>query len=144
MNRQDLRNLWFLLRDIIKREKSMMFVIVIAAITDGISPFVSVVGMGYIIDLVYDGASLEYLLRQALIIVLITFICMVVSSRMSEYFEQKQDYTCDLECRELNKKSLSMDYECLEDTFVQDLRSRSFFRKICGEMQKLFFSVSSK
>ena len=120
MNRQEIKSLWLLLKDISKREKSTISVIIIAAIVDGISPFISIVGMGHLIDLVYVGAPLEYLLKQTLFIVLSIFVCMVISSRMSESFNQKQDYTCDLECREMNRKSLTMDYECLEDTFVQD------------------------
>ena len=126
MNKQEISNLWLLLKDISKREKSTLYIIAVSAIVDGISPFISVVGMGYLVDLVYQSAPLDHLLKQALFIVLGIFVCTVISSRMSESFNQKQDYTCDLECREMNRKSLSMDYECLEDTFVQDLRSRSF------------------
>ena len=132
MNRQELTNLFLLLKDICKREKHTLSIIVVAAMVDGISPFISVVGMGYLVDLVSTGAPLEYLLKQALIIVLSIFVCTIISSRMSESFNQKQDYTCDLECREMNWKSLSMDYECLEDTFVQDLRSRSFAKSFYG------------
>ena len=132
MNRQEIRNLWHLLKDISKREKRTLYTIGVSAIVDGISPFISVVGMGYLVDLVYQSAPLDYLLKQALFIVFSIFICTIISSRMSESFNQKQDYTCDLECREMNRKSLSMDYECLEDTFVQDLRSRSFAKSYFG------------
>lgn len=132
MNKQEIRNLWHLLKDISKREKSTIYTIAVSAIVDGISPFISVVGMGHLVDLVYQGASMEYLLKQALLIVLSIFVCTIISSRMSESFNQKQDYTCDLECREMNRKSLTMDYECLEDTFVQDLRSRSFAKSYFG------------
>ena len=132
MNKQERRHLWLLLKDISKREKSTMYIIVVSAIVDGISPFISVVGMGYLVDLVYQGAPMDYLLKQALFIVLSIFVCTIISSRMSESFNQKQDYTCDLECREMNGKSLTMDYECLEDTFVQDLRSRSFAKSYFG------------
>ena len=90
MNKQERRHLWLLLKDISKREKSTMYTIAVSAIVDGISPFISVVGMGYLVDLVYQNAPMDYLLKQSLFIVLSIFVCTIISSRMSESFNQRE------------------------------------------------------
>ena len=51
MNKQELRNLWLLLKDISKREKHTLSIIVIVAIVDAINSFISVLGMGHLVDL---------------------------------------------------------------------------------------------
>ncbi len=132
MSKQEWQNLWTLLKDIAGREKSIMLAIAVFAITKGMSPFISMLGMGTLVDFLYNGAVYETLLQCILWIAAGGCICSIVNARASEYFEQKQEYTKDLEALELNRKSLYMDYEYLEDTHVQDLRSRAFAKSYYG------------
>ena len=132
MNKQEWQNLWILLKDIGKREKRTMLAIAVSAVAKGIAPFINIIGMGALVDAMYGGALQSELLQGALLLVAANCICSIVGARASESFEQKQEYTKDLEAGELNRKSLFMDYEYLEDTHVQDLRSRAFAKSYYG------------
>ena len=52
--------------------------------------------------------------------------------RAREWCNQKMDYTRQLDEEQLNRQSLSMDYEYLEDTGVQELRTRALARSYYG------------
>ena len=132
MSKQELRNLWLLLKDIAGREKDTMIAMLIESIAKSVGPFISTIGMGILVDSVYAETGQAQLLRTALLIVLGLCLCSIIESRASESLEQKQDYTKDLESKELNRKGLAMDYEYLEDTHVQDLRSRAFAKSYYG------------
>lgn len=55
-----------------------------------------------------------------------------LNARVWEWYQQRQDYTRELDAREFNRKSLAMDYEYLEDTHVQELRTRALARSYFG------------
>lgn len=132
MSRQDWQNLWILLKDIARREKKTMLAIAVAAVMNSMAPFIPILGMGALVDAMYDGADRAVLLQWALFIVTGSAVCAIIGKKAAEYLEQKQEYTKDLEAAELNRKSLAMDYEYLEDTHVQDLRSRAFAKSFYG------------
>lgn len=132
MNKQDWKNLWLLLKDITAREKKTMVLMVIQSVAGSARPFARTIGMGILVDAMYAGIEQASLLSNALIIVLAMCICSIIESRAQESFEQKQDYTKNIESGVMNRKGLSMDYEYLEDTHVQDLRSRAFAKSYYG------------
>ena len=132
MSKQEWGYIRFLLRDILKREKGRFATMALLSLTEGLLPYISIVGMGVLLDEVYNGADGKKLLGCALVILLGTFFCRLLMERFLESFSQKLDYTKDLEAREMNRKSLSMDYEYLEDDHVQDLRSSAFSKSFFG------------
>lgn len=132
MKKQDWINLWLLFKDIAKREKSTVITLFIYAITAGTGPFIGMVGMGFLVDSIYAGAGQEELFRSVLIILLGILLCSLLQSRATETLNQTKAYTKTLEAGPMNHKSLSMDYEYLEDTHVQELRSRAFSKSYYG------------
>ena len=90
MSRQDWRNLWILLKDIAGREKKTMLAIVVVSLTQGMAPFISIVGMGILVDAVYAGAAFERLLQYAFWMVAGISICSIIASRASESMVQGQ------------------------------------------------------
>lgn len=132
MSRQEWGYLWFLLKDIIKREKGWFACMVIFGVTEAILPYISIFGMGKLLDGAYEGAQAERLFTYALAILLGTLACRLMMDRAAAGFWRKLDYTKDLESRGMNAKSLSMDYEYLEDVRVQELRSRAFSKSYFG------------
>lgn len=132
MSRQDWKNLWLLLKDISKREKSTMVILAINALAAGITPFISIIGTGFLVDSLYAGAGQNELFHNVLIILLSILACSLIEARTLESFTQTRDYTKTLEARPMNEKSLFMDYEYLEDTHVQELRSRAFSKSYYG------------
>lgn len=132
MNKQDWKYLWILLKDIAAREKKSILETVVMGITEAIMPFISIVGMGVLLDGIYAGEEKEILIQKVIIILGSILICKLLDARAVESFDQKLDYTKDLESRELNRQALSMDYEHLEDTHVQELRNRAFAKSYFG------------
>lgn len=132
MNKQDLQNLWVLLKDIAQREKKTMFNIVVASLANSALPFISIVGMGILVDSLYMCVEQNTLFQYAMFIAVGITICSIIGARASESLEQKQDYTKELEAKELNRKAISMDYEYLEEAHVRNLRSRAFAKSFYG------------
>ena len=132
MNKQDIQNLWILLKDIAGREKKTMLNIVIVSLVGSALPFISIIGMGVLVDSLYTGVAQNTLYQYALYIAAGIAMCSVIVARATENLEQKQDYTKDLEAKELNRKAISMDYEYLEEAHVRNLRSRAFAKSFYG------------
>lgn len=132
MSRQDWKYLWLLLKDIAAREKKTILEMIVMGSTRAALPFISIVGMGVLLDGIYTGEGKEVLVWRVLVILASVLICRLLEARATESFNQKLDYTKDLESRELNRQALSMDYEYLEDTHVQELRSRAFAKSYFG------------
>lgn len=73
-----------------------------------------------------------FLLPASTLALALKLFCQILGSRAEEWFNQKQDYTRQLDEEQLNRQSLSMDYEYLEDTNVQELRARALARSFYG------------
>ncbi|MCI9189035.1 MAG: ABC transporter ATP-binding protein [Lachnospiraceae bacterium] len=132
MNRDDIRNIWLLFREIAGREKRVTVCLLLMSALDAVSPYITICCTGLLLDGVYEGAEVERLLLYAGVALAANLLCRIVRGRASEWFWQKQDYTRELDAREFNRKSLSMDYEYLEDTHVQELRVRALDRSFYG------------
>lgn len=130
MSRQEWGYLWFLLKDILKREKRWFASMLLFGAAEGILPYIGILGMGKLLGAAYEGA--ERLFTYALVILLGILVCRLIMDRAAAGFWQKLDYTKDLEAKGMNEKSLSMDYEYLEDVRVQELRSRAFSKSFFG------------
>ena len=132
MSRQEWGYLWFLLKDILKREKRWFASMVLFGAAEGFLPYIGILGMGGLLDGAYAGAGAKKLFMYAFGILLGTLVCRLVRDRAGESFWQKLDYTKDLESKGMNAKSLTMDYEYLEEVRVQELRSRAFSKSFFG------------
>ena len=126
MSRQDWINIWLLLKDIAGREKDTMVCVVVEAISKSVGALIQILGMGWIVNEMYAGSGYRDLISGIVILLGGSALCTMIAARAGEYLDQKQAYTRDLDAQVLNRKSLHMDYEYLEDTHVQDLRSRAF------------------
>lgn len=132
MTKQDVRNIWLLFREIAGREKKTVVCMFLTIILGAFSPYITILCTGMILDGIYEGASVEKLLSYVAAAFTVRLIVRIIEMRASEWMGQKQDYTRELDERELNRKSLVMDYECLEDTGVQELRNRALARSFYG------------
>lgn len=88
----------------------------------GIRPFIGVYLSGLLVDAVYLGKEAAVLIRYALwalgavlILALIQSVVLMVRNRNMEYMYERQN-------RVLNKKSMEMDYEYLEDGKIHNMR----------------------
>ncbi len=132
MSKKEWGSIWFLLKDILRIEKGRFASMIVFGVTEAILPYIGIIGMGKLLDAAYAGTEGRILFGYALVILLGTLILSLILNRAMESFWQKLDYTKDLESREMNAKSFSMDYEYLEDDHVQELRSRAFSKSFFG------------
>lgn len=132
MTKEDFKNIWLLFREIAGREKKVVASLLLLSFLGAVSPYITIYCTGLLLDGVNQGAEAKQLMLYVGIALSTGLFCQVVQSRAREWFWQKQDYTRELDARELNRKSLSMDYEYLEDIHVQELRTRALARSFYG------------
>lgn len=132
MSRQEWNYLWQLLKDIRKSSKGALSNVFVMVLAQALMVYIGVIGMGALLDGIYAGADMGTLVSYVLVILLGTLFCTVLSSRMTENFHRVRDLAKDLEAGDMNRKSLFMDYEHLEDVHVQELRSRVFAKSRFG------------
>ena len=132
MNREDIRYIGLLFREIAGRERKIAVCTFLLAILEAANPYIMILCTGVLVDGVYRKESMESLLFYTACALGLKLLLRVACSRMGEWFNQKLDYTRQLDEEQLNRQSLSMDYEYLEDTHVQELRTRALARSYYG------------
>ncbi|MDE7251274.1 MAG: hypothetical protein K2N82_15645, partial [Lachnospiraceae bacterium] len=132
MNREDFKYIWLLFKEIASREKKIVVCTFLLSILEAIFPYITILCTGLLVDGIYRGENWETLLFYTAVAFTIKLFFQILHSRVAEWFNQKLDYTRILDEEQLNRQSLSMDYEYLEDTDVQELRTRALARSFYG------------
>lgn len=150
MSSEDLKYIWMLFKEIAGREKKIVACTFLMSILEAVSPYITILCTGLLVDGIYRGEKLKTLLFYTAVAFIIKLFCQILNSRAEEWFNQKQDYTRILDEEQLNRQSLSMDYEYLEDTDVQELRTRALVKSYFGirgwllrETEELFHQILS-
>lgn len=141
MKKQDWLNIWCLFKDVVKYERKTVICGVVAALLNAIKPYIYVILMGKLIDMLYEGADWKSLLTTIIVAVVIKFVLDTVRARLSEIFNQKLENPKEFGTEPLNQKALTMDYEYLEETKVQELRFRSFTKSYYGVSGWLIYTL---
>lgn len=141
MKKQDWLNIWYLFRDVVKYEKKTVICGVIASLLNAVKPYIYVVLMGTLIDLIYEGADWHILITYIVAAVAIKFVLDGVRARLFESFQQKLENPKEFGTEPLNRKALTMDYEYLEETKVQELRFRAFTKSYYGVSGWLIYTL---
>ena len=88
MNRDDIRNIWLLFREIAGREKRVTVCLLLMSALDAVSPYITICCTGLLLDGVYEGAEVERLLLYAGVALAANLLCRIVRGRASEWFWQ--------------------------------------------------------
>lgn len=133
MNREDLKNLWFLWKAVYRQEKKTMCMVILSAILTAINSYILLVLLGYIIDVANRHAGQKKMMQIIIVTLLIKLLIEVILRWINERINKVlEEYPQEFATRELNRKALTSDYQHLEDPHVQDLRFRSFQRSFYG------------
>lgn len=122
MKREEWKNIIFLVLDFSKGNCIMTVCLFLDAILEAVKPFVSVILMGILIDLVYAGAPFDEMLQYAAAAIAFTFVCNLAGAFVLEQFNRRLEYIYEAQNRPMNRESMKMDYEYLEDTNVHRMR----------------------
>ena len=125
MSRKEWGYLFRFLKDFSKRNRGMLIQSGCLAVLGAIRPYINIVLMGFLLDAVYAGMELEQLLMYVGLALGGNLVLRLAESRIREWYNQKNEYVKEIEARLIDSKSLTMDYEYLEDLRVQELRFRS-------------------
>ena len=125
MNRTEWKYIFRFLKDFSRDNLMMLVQSFFLSVFSAVRSYINIILMGLLLDSVYRGEGLQTLFRYALIALGSNMALRIVESRVREKYNQKNEYIKEIEGRALNRKSLTIDYEYLEDPRVQELRFRS-------------------
>ena len=89
MTKRDWSNIWRLFKDVVKYERKTVINCVVAALLSAIKPYIFVILLGMIIDMVYAGADWQTLVKDIVVMISCKFLLDIVLARSSESFWQK-------------------------------------------------------
>lgn len=124
MNKRQWKNLFSLLGSLSEKHKDVLVSLVLQSVFAGIRPFIAVILTGILIDAAYAGAGVRELLQYAAIGVGGTFLLSFADSFLVMHFNRKLEYMQEIQAFPLNRKSMEMDFEYLEDIKVHEMRQR--------------------
>ncbi|MCM1388194.1 MAG: ABC transporter ATP-binding protein/permease [Bacillus sp. (in: Bacteria)] len=118
---KDMSAFFFSLND---GHKDVLVSLVLLSILQGARPFIAVVLTGILVDAAYAGAPFTTLLTYAAIGICGTFLFSALEGVCVMFFNRKLEYMQEIQGLPLNRKSMAMEYEYLEDTKVNGMRQR--------------------
>lgn len=148
MSRKDWKKIFTMMENLAKSHKDVLISMVGLSICSAARPFISVILMGMLVDAAYAGMELNEILRYVVIGVAGIFIMHAIEGIMVMYFNRKLEYMQEIQAQPLNKKSMEMDYEYLEDSEVHEMRQRierlgdwSLMARVLSNMNKILTSA---
>lgn len=124
MNKKDWQSVLQVVGQFAAEHKKTFACAIISAVLAAVRPFIPLVLMGMVLDAIVQGAAAETVIRYVLAVFGADLILELLESRTRQSFNQVNEYMKELEALKLNRKSLTMDYEYLEDIHVQELRMK--------------------
>lgn len=124
MSRKDWKNIVALLGNLVQKHKDVLISMVCLSIFMGTRPFIAVILTGMLVDAVYAGESIGELLRYAAMGVGGIFLMSIMEGILTMFFNRKLEYMQEIQAQPMNQKSMSMDYEYLEDVGIHEMRQR--------------------
>lgn len=122
MNKKDLKNQIRLIKDCCKMGETRTIVcMVTTCILEGIRPYIALILMGRLLDLVYAGAEYGQMIRMAFIAFGVVGIFSLVEAVMHRRYNCRLMGMYETQTYMLDRKCQSMDYEYLEDKEVHDM-----------------------
>lgn len=124
MSKKEWKNLLTFLGSLKSHNMDVLVSLVLLSILQAARPFIAVVLTGILVDAAYAGAAFKTLLTYAAIGVGGIFLLAASESFLIMLFNRKMEYMQEIQGVPLNQKSMTMDYEYLEDIKVHEMRQR--------------------
>jgi len=125
MNKREWKYVIRVLKDFAEKNRALLVCIGFLIVVASVRPYINIILMGLLLDKVYEGSGLDVLLKMAFMVLGSNMLLRMTEARVREWFNRKNEYIREIEGRAINKKSLAIDYEYLEDSHVQELRYKS-------------------
>lgn len=126
MNKKDIKNQLRLIRDCCKLgETKTVVCMVVTCVLEGVRPYISLLLMGRLLDMVWGGAGYQEMIRMALAAFGFVGISSLVEAVMHKRYNGRLMGMYEIQSYMIDRKCLSMDYEYLEDKEVHDMVYRA-------------------
>lgn len=124
MNKKEWSNIFAFLGTLKDGNKDVLVSLVLLSVLQAARPFIAIILTGILVDAAYAGADFRTLLLYAAVGVGGIFLLAFSESFVIMLFNRKLEYMQEIQGLPLNKKSMAMDYEYLEDVQVHGMRQR--------------------
>ncbi len=124
MSKKEWKNMFAFLGSLRGKHTDVLVSLVILSMLQAVRPFLSVILTGRLVDGVYEGAGIKELAGYAAAGVGGIFLMSAAEGIAIMFFNRKLEYMQEIEGAPLNKKSMAMDYEYLEDVEVHGKRQQ--------------------
>lgn len=132
MTRKDFKNIWFLFRDVSKYERKTLIISTISGFLSALEPFIGVIMLGKLVDMIINSLVITDIIKYILIFLTIKGLISILKSRCENALEEKLENPHTFASSPYNQKAMTMDYEYLEDSEIQELRFRAFNKSYYG------------
>lgn len=124
MNKKEWKAVGCVLKEFCSEYRGVFVSMAVLSVIQGVRPFISVWLTGYLVDAAYRSTSFEELMKYALFSTGAAALLMAISSILLKTFNSHLEYMIEIQNKPLNRKSLEMDYELLEDADIHAKRQR--------------------
>lgn len=132
MTRKSLANILFLYRDVAKYEKKTLIIATFSAVLSAVEPVISMIMLGRLVDYVLMEATVKELAGYVLLCLTVKAALKICRNKFDELYNEKLENPHTFASHPYNEKAMTMDYEYLEESKVQELRFRSFNKSYYG------------
>lgn len=124
MKKQDIKCIGRVVSDLCRKHVSIPIMGVATSFLKSVTPYITIVLLGYLIDAAYAGESFQVLAGWAVAAITGARLLSLAAGRIKEKFYAKQEYMAEITNAAFARKSLTQDYEYIESPKWQNLRQQ--------------------
>ena len=137
--------LWTLIIEFAKSNRWLMLAIPLRSLAEIATNFTVLLMSGELLEMISSSALKEELINYSLKRLFIIFVLQVLMQIMARYIEANKRFLLEIQNNAINEKSMKMDYEKLDDTGIQRLRTRQEeFTNMTGGLYKMLIDILDK
>ena len=141
MKKQEWIDVWHLFKDVWKYERTSVIYCILSAIFKNARIYIPIFLLGNIIDGVYAGKTFAEIIGHIVTMLSLEFAARCLCNFTYENYAKKLENPKEFGTLPLNKKALTMDYEHLEETHVQEIRFRAYTKSYYGVAGWLIYTL---
>lgn len=124
MRKEEVNSIKRLFLDYCKMDIQMPIMCFIGAFLKSMSPYITIVLIGRLIDAATLGVDVKTLISWALVAIVLSRLLTIISIKIKELASAKEEYMVEITNRVFAEKSLTEDYEHLEDPKWNNIRQQ--------------------
>ena len=124
MQKEELYSIKRLFLDYCRMDIKMPVMCLIGAFLKAMAPYITIVLIGRLIDAATLGVDVKTLISWALVAIVLSRLLTIISIKIKELASAKEEYMVEITNRVFAEKSLTEDYEHLEDLKWNNIRQQ--------------------